>query len=411
MNNTIKVFLFEFKNKFKEKSIMISSIVILSMIFIGTFIPSIINSTMNKSEDQIKKDQIKEMKSVGYIINDKDIESFIIESESELKLGKKYTDENELIKDIESKELKIGFIIVDEVNYKILKSGSEFTFSIINDYGIKDKLTLYAKNKFYKEHNIDSKLVGDAENIQINQTIKDIGKSAENNYFIAYIGTFIIYFIIILFGVAVSTSVAREKNDRTMELLITNTSSTSLIVGKVLASLIFSIGQIIAMLLVGLLGILINKASYPPNFLNIIVQNISPALIIVFLVFAFFGCLLYFFIYAALGSLVSRVEDVNNAIGPIQTIFVIAFMVSMVGMSTPNSIVLTISSFIPFTSPMAMFVRYSMTVVPIIDVIISLILLIIATVLLAILSIKIYRQATLNYGNKLSLLKVLKSIK
>ena len=316
-----------------------------------------------------------------------------------------------MIKDIESKKLKIGFIIIDEVNYKIFRSGSEFTFSIINDYGIKDKLTIYAKNKFYKEHNIDSKLVGDAENIQINQTIKDIGKSAENNYFIAYIGTFIIYFIIILFGVAVSTSVAREKNDRTMELLITNTSSTSLIVGKVLASLIFSIGQIIAMLLMGLLGILINKASYPPNFLNIIVQNISPALIIVFLVFAFFGCLLYFFIYAALGSLVSRVEDVNNAIGPIQTIFVIAFMVSMVGMSTPNSIVLTISSFIPFTSPMAMFVRYSMTVVPIIDVIISLILLIIATVLLAILSIKIYRQATLNYGNKLSLLKVLKSIK
>ena len=59
MNNTIKIFLFEFKNKFKEKSIMISSIVILSMIFIGTFVPSIINNTMNKSEDQIKKDQIK----------------------------------------------------------------------------------------------------------------------------------------------------------------------------------------------------------------------------------------------------------------------------------------------------------------------------------------------------------------
>lgn len=409
MNNVFKIFLFEFKNKFKEKSIMISAIIMISMIFIGTFIPSIINKTMNKSEEEIIKEKAKEMEKIGIIINDKNIEPFVLNEQ--LKQAKKYNNEADLIKDIKSKDIKMGFVILNATKYKILRSGSEFTFSIINDYGIKDNLSIYAKNKFYNEHNIDPKLVSDAEKIEVSSVTEDIGKSAENNYFIAYVGTFVIYFIIIMFGVAVSTSIAREKNDRTMELLITNTSSTSLIIGKVFASLVFSIGQIIAMLLVGVLGILINKTSYPPNFLNILVQNISPTLIIVFLVFAFFGCLMYFFIYAALGSLVSRVEDVNNAIGPIQTIFVIAFMVSMMGMSTPSSPILTISSFIPFTSPMAMFVRYSMTVVPLIEVIISLLLLIIATILLAILSIKIYRQATLNYGNKLSLMKVLKSIK
>ncbi|MDD2625438.1 MAG: ABC transporter permease [Bacilli bacterium] len=410
MNNTIKVFLFEFKNKFKEKTIMISSIIILLLIFIATFIPSIINNN-KKTEEEIIKEQIEEMENVGYIINDKDIESFLINDKSELKLAKKYSNESVLINDIESKDIKIGFVIINETNYKIIRFGSEFAFSEVYDYGIKDNLTIYAKNKFYKEHNIDPMLVSNAEKIEISSTIQDIGKSAENNFFIAYIGTFIIYFIIILFGVSVSTTIAREKNDRTMELLITNTSSTSLIVGKVLASLIFSIGQIIAMLLIGYIGILLNKASYPPNFLNILVQNISPSLIIIFLLFSFFGCLMYFFVYASLGSLVSRVEDVNNAIGPIQLIFITSFMISMISMNTPNSSLLTISSFIPFTSPMAMFVRYSMTLVPLIDVIISLILLIITSVLLAYLSIKIYRQATLNYGNKLSLIKVLKNIK
>lgn len=409
MNNTRKVFLFEFKNKFKEKSIIISSIVILSMIFIGTFIPSILNKSMNKSDDKKEQDKIKEMEKVGYIVNSTDIENFIIVDD--LKLAKKYTNEKELRKDIQSKDINIAFIILNDTNYKILKSGSEITFSAIEDYGIKNNLSVYAKNKFYKEHGINPEVVSNAEKIEITSSIEKIGKSAESNYFIAYIGTFIIYFIIILFGVAVSTNVAREKNDRTMELLITNTSSTSLIVGKVLASLAFSIGQIIAMLIIGAIGIIINKASYPIDFLNILIQNISPSLILLFLIFSFFGCLMYFFIYAALGSLVSRVEDVNNAIGPIQTIFVIAFMVSMIGMSNPNSAIITISSFIPFTSPMAMFVRYSMTTVPIIEVIISLILLIISTILLAILSIKIYRQATLNYGNKLSLVKVLKSIR
>lgn len=410
MNNVFKIFLFEFKNKFKEKSIIISAIIMISMIFIATFIPSIINNiNNNKTTEELLKEEVEEMEKVGLIINNKDIECFILNDK--LKQAKRYDNEKDLIKDIESKIIKIGFIIIDDTNYKILRTGSEFTFSDVNDYDINNNLTMYAKNKFYKEHNIDPNIVNEGEKIEINSIIENIGKSAENNYFIAYIGTFIIYFMIIMFGVAVATSVAREKNDRTMELLITNTSSTSLIVGKVLASLLFSIGQIIVMLLVGIVGIFINKNNYPPNLLNIIIENITPELIIVFLLFTFFGSLMYFFIYAALGSLVSRVEDVNNAIGPIQSIFVIAFIISVMGMSTPTSPILTISSFIPFTSPMAMFVRYSMTAVPILDVIFSLILLIIFNILLAKLSIKIYRQATLNYGNKLSLMKVLKSIK
>ena len=409
MNNALKVFLFEFKNKFHEKSIIISAVIMIFMIFAATFIPSFINQ--DKTEEDVTKEQKEVMEKVGYIIDDINIENFIVDDNSPLKLAKKYINKEDLIKDIEDKKLNVGFVVLNETEYKIYRSGSNFVFSMMDNYGIEESLSMYSRNMFYKKNNINPDIVKEAENIKITSTIENIGKSAENNYFIAYIGVFVIYIIIIMFGVAVSTSIAREKNDRTMELLITTTSSTSLIVGKVIASLLFSIGQIIVMLLAGFLGVFINKANYPENFLTIITQNISLELIIVFLLFSFFGCLLYFFVYAALGSLVSRVEDVNNAIGPIQTIFVVAFIIATIGMNTPSSLLIKISSFIPFTSPMAMFVRYSMTEVPIIDLIISLVLLIITTVILANISIKIYRQATLNYGNKLSLLKVIKSIR
>ncbi len=409
MNNALKVFLFEFKNKFHEKSIIISAVIMIFMIFAATFIPSFINQ--DKTEEDVTKEQKEVMKKVGYIIDDINIEKFIVDDDSPLKLSKKYNNKEDLIKDIEDKKLNVGFVVLNETEYKIYRSGSNFVFSMMDNYGIEESLSVYSRNMFYKKNNINPEVVKEAENIKITSTVENIGKSAENNYFIAYIGVFVIYIIIIMFGVAVSTSIAREKNDRTMELLITTTSSTSLIVGKVIASLLFSVGQIIVMLLAGFLGVFINKTNYPENFLTIITQNISLELIIVFLIFSFFGCLLYFFIYAALGSLVSRVEDVNNAIGPIQTIFVVAFMISTIGMNTPSSLLIKISSFIPFTSPMAMFVRYSMTEVPIIDLIISLMLLFITTVILANISIKIYRQATLNYGNKLSLLKVIKSIR
>ena len=161
MNNVYKIFLFEFKNKFKEKSIMISAIIMISMIFIGTFIPSIVNKVTNKTEEEKIKEETKEMEKVGIIINDKEIEPFVLNEQ--LKQAKKYSNEEDLINDIKSKEIKMGFVILNDTNYKILRSGSDHTFSNINDYGIKDNLSIYAKNKFYNKHNIDPKLVKEAE--------------------------------------------------------------------------------------------------------------------------------------------------------------------------------------------------------------------------------------------------------
>src|SRR5690606_4674903 len=110
----------------------------------------------------------------------------------------------------------------------------------------------------------------------------------------------------------------REKNDRTMELLITNTSSTNLIWGKVLASTVLSILQLASMIVVALLGIKINEANYPEFVLEVIKDGMALDAVGVFLIFAFFGTLMYYFLFAAVGALVSKVEEVNSAMTPIQ---------------------------------------------------------------------------------------------
>lgn len=413
MKNTLKVFLFELKSTLKEKSFKIVTLILLLIVFGVTFIPRIIGNTEKEKTflEKTKEEQIEEIGKFGYVILDNNVLNTDLQKYMPFSLGEEYKSEEEIKKDITDEKLKSGMVIIKTDQYKLLKSGSDFMFdSIVGDL-IEEGLLKYNQDKFYLEHNIDPNIVNQASEIILVSEIEEVGKSAENNYFIAYFGVFIIYFMIIMYGVSVSTSIAREKNDRTMELLITNTSSTSLIVGKVIASLVVSIGQIILMLVVGYIGFLINRSTFPEILLTILNQNISITLISIFLIFGIIGSTLYFFIYATLGSLVSRVEDAAQSTGPIQMIFIAAFMVTIFGLMDPAGEMMKISSFIPISSPMAMFARYSMTDVNLIEVLISLILLIITTWLVALLAIKIYRRATLNYGNKLSLIQIIKNLK
>ena len=84
-------------------------------------------------------------------------------------------------------------------------------------------------------------------------------------------------------------------------------------------------------------------------------------------------------------------------------------MLPMMNLSMPDSILMKILSFVPFTSPLAMFVRYQMTNVTTIELLISTGILLVTLILVSILASKIYRAGTLNYGNRMKLFKALKT--
>ncbi|NLA33191.1 MAG: ABC transporter permease [Mollicutes bacterium] len=413
MKNIFKVFLFEFKTMLKTKAFKITTALILLITFGITFIPRFTGGLEDNKNflDKTPDEQIEEIGKFGYVILDDTVLKEDLVKYFPFNLGEEYESEEKIKESIEKEVIKSGAVIIKQNEYKLLKAGSDFMFNETIKALLEEGMLKYNQDRFYLENNIDPNLVEEANNILIKSDIEEVGKSAQSNYFIAYFGIFILYFMIIMYGVSVSTSVAREKNDRTMELLITNTSATSLIVGKVIASLVLSFGQIILMILVGYLGFMINKGTYPAILLSILNQNITLNLLIVYLSFAIVGALLYFFVYAALGSLVTRVEDATSSMGPIQMIFVLAFLVAMYGMMNPTGKLLTYGSIFPLTSPMSMFARYSMSEVGTLEVIGSFILLLLTTILFAYISIKIYRMATLNYGNKMNLITALKHLK
>src|SRR5690625_2733686 len=121
------------------------------------------------------------------------------------------------------------------------------------------------------------------------------------------------------------------------------------------------------------------------------------------ILFFLLGYLLYATIAAMLGSLVSRVEDVQQLTMPLVFLIMIAFFIAMFGLVVPDTKFITITSYIPFFTPMIMFLRIGMLDVPAWEIILSIVLLLITLVLFSLLSARIYRGGVLMYGPSRSL--------
>lgn len=115
----------------------------------------------------------------------------------------------------------------------------------------------------------------------------------------------------------------------------------------------------------------------------------------------------------AIGSTASKVEDINTSVMPLTFIFIAAFMVVMFSMSAGSvyNVLMRVCSYIPFTSPMAMFTRIAMSTVPIYEIIISVVILIASVIGIGVISAKIYRVGVLLYGTPPKLGAIFKAIR
>ena len=253
---------------------------------------------------------------------------------------------------------------------------------------------------------------GEVMRIQITGEVESLGKDQMQNFFYTYIMIFALYMVILLYGQMVATNVATEKSSRAMEVLITSAKPTSMMFGKVLASCIAGLVQLVAVFGSALVFYNINKSYWGDNMIVDSIFNIPPELFVYMLVFFILGFLIYAFMYGAVGSTASKLEDINTSVMPITMLFIIAFFVVMFSMSSGNidNTLMTVCSYIPFTSPMAMFTRIAMSTVPWYEIAISIGILIASTFGIGILSAKIYRVGVLMYGTSPKIGNIIKAV-
>ena len=248
--------------------------------------------------------------------------------------------------------------------------------------------------------------------IQINGTVENLGKNQMENFFYTYIMIFALYMVILLYGQMVATNVATEKSSRAMEVLITSARPTSMMFGKVLASCLAGFVQLIVVFGSALVFFKLNESYWGDNELINSLFNIPPDLLGYMLVFFVLGFLIYAFMFGAVGSTASKLEDINTSVMPITVLFVIAFVVVMTSMASGNvdNTLMVVCSYIPFTSPMAMFTRIAMSTVPVYEIAASVAVLISSAAGVGYISAKIYRVGVLLYGSKPKLTSLLKAV-
>ncbi len=249
-------------------------------------------------------------------------------------------------------------------------------------------------------------------NIQINGNVENLGKDQIENFFYTYIMIFALYMVILLYGQMVAMSVATEKSSRAMEVLITSAKPINMMFGKVIAACTAGLIQLIAVFGSALVFYNVNKSYWGDNGIVDSIFNIPPELLVYMLIFFLLGFLIYAFLFGAVSSTVSKLEDINTAVQPITYLFVFGFIVVMLSMSSGSvdSLLMRICSYIPFTSPMAMFTRIAMSTVPWYETAISIGILVASTFGIGILSAKIYRVGVLMYGTSPKITNIIKAV-
>ncbi|WP_419727567.1 ABC transporter permease [Terrisporobacter petrolearius] len=413
MKQFLTVLKFELSNYFKKKSFIISTVIIALVMVIGLSLPNFIDMSSilpTADENETNAEDVVEEDKTNFAIYD---ENNIIPNKEILNAyfpnsnWKVVKNQGELNKLVENQDVEAGFNINSLTKYDYVVQNTKFDDE--NKIMFDEVLKNIYREKQITSKGMDFKKVDKIYSTQIVSNVEILGKDSANNYFYAYILIFIIYMMIIMYGQLIAMGITAEKSNRAIEVLVTSTNTNNLIFGKVIAGAIASIAQV---------GIIMSSTfiAYKANseVWNGMLDNVfkmPPELIATFAIFGILGYLFYSFIYGALGALVSKTEDIGTSVGPITMIFVIVFFISIFGLTNGDSVILKVCSYIPFASPMTMIVRVATGAVTSAEFVISALILIGSTVLAGMGGAKIYRMATLMYGNPIKLKNALKWIR
>ena len=302
----------------------------------------------------------------------------------------------------------------------VLHTATDFTYYVndllmfdMNSAVASEVLQEFVRLDFLVQNGVSPEDAQSALNVTITSTTETLGKSQEENFFYTYIMIIALYMVIMLYGQMVATNVATEKSSRAMELLITSANPVSLLFGKVLASCLAGLIQLGAIFGTAYVAFNLTRADWENDLMIKSIFDMPPALLGYMLLFFLLGFLIYAFLYGAIGSTASKLEDINTSVLPITFLFIAGFMVVIFGIinGDMNNTLMQVCSFIPFTSPMAMFARICMTKVAVHEIVISVGILAATTAAIGVLAAKIYRVGVLLYGNQPSLGAIFKAIR
>jgi len=232
------------------------------------------------------------------------------------------------------------------------------------------------------------------------------GQSGQESFMIAYFMGFILYIAILIYGQQTMTSVIEEKTSRIMEVLTSSLTPFQMLLGKVLgvgaaglAQMAIWGGTVFVLSsqrtpLAAAFGMSADAAQSFP------IPSMAPGLLLVFLLYFALGFMLYGALYAAIGAMCNTIQETQQYAIFVTVFIIVGFFAVFALIKDPTGPLGVTMSYIPFFAPFTMPVRWSLTSVPPLELVLSLALMV-ATLLACVwLAARIYRTGILMYGKK-----------
>jgi ABC-2 type transport system permease protein len=311
------------------------------------------------------------------------------------------------------------------LNYQLL-SNEQPGLSTLS--AIENKLEKILKDQHLQNKGIDAGILKELNAISVRiatqkntQTGIEKGDSGATTI-IGFIGAFLIYFFIFLYGVQVMKGVIEEKTNRIVEVIISSVKPFQLMLGKITGIALVGFTQFfIWVLLVTLLSapvssLVMELANIEPSALAEGGKEISnssasmgilfgfsqlniPLILGLFIFYFMGGYLFYGALFAAVGSAVDNETDTQQFMLPVTMPLIFSIAIAQSIINAPGSSLAVWLSMIPFSSPIIMMIRIPFGV-PTSEIIASMACMVTGFLATTWFAGRIYRIGILTYGKK-----------
>ncbi|GAB6281520.1 MAG: ABC transporter permease [Ignavibacterium sp.] len=399
MNKALTIAKWEYSQKVKTKTFILSIFITPIIIILFAYLPS-----------KLASEDSSETKAIGLLDYSNEFANPMIKKLSQGKLKNeqpRFVIANLYSSNKNINELKIAanqkvlndeleaYILINRINNDSIQF--EFRSKNIGNFGdlkiIEDSFNEIKKITDAQKIGADEKFVSLlTKNIELKVIeVKEEGKEGEIDFMGKFM--FALIFIILMMTMIVSTggmlvrSLVEEKSNRLIEIIISSCSPNDLLLGKVIGLSLLILTEIFIWILIGV------------SFFGQTILMFAPLQnIFIMLLYFILGFIFYTSIFVGVGSIVNTEQEAQQITSYLSLIIMLPIIILVPAIQNPDMPLIKFFTYFPFTTPAAMIIKLSNASISTSEVLITILILIASIALVIYLAAKIFRIGILSYG-------------
>ncbi|HJT58058.1 MAG TPA: ABC transporter permease [Ktedonobacteraceae bacterium] len=248
---------------------------------------------------------------------------------------------------------------------------------------------------------------------QQSQSVRPANEIAAS-YVLALAGIYLLFYAVLGYAMTVANGVAEEKSSRVMELLLNAATPLQLLAGKIVGIGAAGLSQMVCLVVVGIGALLLQAPLQAALFganaggFALFLTGVFLPFYLLFLVYFLLAFFLYATLFAGLGAMVKRQDEVASATQVPLMLIIIAWIPIIFGISSPNAPWMKVLSYFPFWTPMLMLVRIALGAVAWWEIVLTIALMLAAIFACTWFAARLYRLGVLMYGQRPGLGRLIK---